>query len=104
MMNDQLARQAKEVSAVLKQLAHPARLRVLCSLLEGEKTVGELVEYSDSSQSWVSQFLSRMKLGGLVDARKEGTYVFYRISEPRLKTLMEAIYKAYCVKQKEKRE
>ncbi len=95
-MKEQLSRQADEVSAVLKQLAHPTRLKVLCCLLEGEKTVTDLVEYADSSQSWVSQFLSKMKAEGLVDSRKDGIFVFYRIAEPRLRVLMEALYKSYC--------
>lgn len=103
MKNHLLAKQATEVSAVLKQLAHPDRLRVLCCLLEGEKTVGELVQYADASQSWVSQFLTRMKLEGLVDAKKEGTFVRYRISDTRLHDLMDAIYKAYCPAFKSKR-
>jgi ArsR family transcriptional regulator, virulence genes transcriptional regulator len=102
-MNDQLARQANEVSAILKQLAHPDRLKVLCSLLEKEKTVGELVEYAGASQSWVSQFLSRMKLEGLVESRKEGTSVHYRIADPRLRTLMQAIYRTYCTGAKQKK-
>lgn len=105
MMKDQLSKNAEEVSGVLKQLAHPTRLKVLCCLLEGEKAVSELVEYADSSQSWVSQFLSRMKLDGLVDSRKEGLFVHYRIAEPRLKVLIEAIYRSYCVTaSKEKRK
>lgn len=102
MMNEQLVRQAKEVSAVLKQLAHPTRLKVLCSLVNEEKTVGELVEYTASSQSWVSQFLARMRLEGLVDSRKQGTFVYYRISDPRLKRLMQAIYKTYCSEKKQR--
>jgi DNA-binding transcriptional ArsR family regulator len=103
-LNEQLRKQAEEVSAVLKQLAHPTRLKVLCCLLEGEKTVSELIAYADASQSWVSQFLARMKLEGLVEARKDGIYVYYRISEPRLKTLMEAIYRAYCGAGKKRKE
>lgn len=103
MMNDDLSRRAEEVAAVLKQLAHPTRLKILCCLLEGERTVTELVAYAGASQSWVSQFLSRMKLAGMVDASKRGVYVHYRISEPRLRTLMSAIYRAYCGPQKKKR-
>jgi DNA-binding transcriptional ArsR family regulator len=104
MMKEQLRKRAEEVSEVLKQLAHPDRLKVLCCLLEGEKTVNELVAYADASQSWVSQFLARMKLAGLVESRKAGTFVHYRIAEPRLKTLMDAIYRAYCVPKPRKKE
>ena len=102
-MNEQLAKQAKEVSLVLKQLAHPDRLRVLCCLVDGEKSVSQLVEFAGASQPWVSQFLARMRLHGLVDTRKDGNFVYYRISEPRLKVLLQAIYKAYCVKVTDKK-
>lgn len=99
MMDEQLAKRAKEVSAVLKQLAHPDRLKVLCGLTESEKTVSELVEYSKASQSWVSQCLARMKLEGMVDSRKEANFVYYRISDPKIKELLRAIYKTYCKKE-----
>ncbi len=104
MTDDKLSKQAEVVSATLKQLAHPDRLRVLCCLTEKEKTVSELIEFSGASQSWVSQLLSRMKLEGLVDSRKEGNFVYYKISDPRLKELMQAIYKTYCLSGKTKRE
>lgn len=96
MNTDQLSTNAIKVSQVLKQLAHPDRLKVLCCLLESEKTVNDLVDYSNASQSWVSQFLSKMKLSGLVDSRKDGTFVYYRIADPRVQILMQGIYRAYC--------
>jgi ArsR family transcriptional regulator len=97
-MKEQLSHKADEVSQVLKQLAHPDRLKVLCHLLEGEKTVNDLVEYSGAAQSWVSQFLSKMKLSGLVEAKKDGIFVYYKIKDHRLKTLLDGIYRAYCKK------
>lgn len=96
MNNEELATRAQEVSAVLKQLAHPDRLKVLCSLSEGEKTVSDLVDYTGASQSWLSQCLSRMRLDRLVETRKEGTFVYYKISDRKLKNLMQSIYKVYC--------
>ena len=95
-MKEDLEKKAEEVAAVLKQLAHPTRLKLLCGLLDGEKTVGELVESLSEAQSWVSQILSRMKLEGLVEARKEGSFVYYRIADPRLDELMKSIYQIYC--------
>jgi DNA-binding transcriptional ArsR family regulator len=101
-MRDLLSKKAAEVSRVLKQLAHPDRLKVLCCMLDGEKTAGELVEYVDASQSWVSQFLSKMKLSGLIDSRKEGVFVYYRIVDPRLKVVMQVLYESYCEPKKSK--
>ena len=101
MRSHQLARQAVEVSATLKTLAHPVRLKILCSLVEGEKTVSEIIAYCGASQSWVSQFLGRMRLEGLVEARKEGNFSRYRIADPQLRELMSSIYRIYCNKKKE---
>lgn len=96
MNSELLSNQATRVSAAMKQLAHPVRLKILCSLVDGEKTVSEIVEYCGASQSWVSQFLGRMKLGGIVEARKDGIYARYRISDQNLKELMKAVHRIYC--------
>lgn len=95
-MNAELSKHAQEVSKTLKALAHPARLKVLCALVGGEKSAGELVEYAGESQSFVSQLLSRMRLEGLIESRKEGTYVHYRISDARVITLMKSIENVFC--------
>lgn len=96
MIESELEKYSEEISGVLKQLAHPVRLKILCCLLEQEKKVSEIVEYTGASQSWVSQFLLRMKLEGLVESRKESKSVFYRIHDPRIKELLKAIQKIYC--------
>lgn len=94
-MND-LKKKSEVVSKVLKVLAHPSRLLLLCSLAESEKTVTELEDASGSSQSAVSQFLKSMKLEGLIDSRREGQFVLYRITNPEVLELMKALYEIYC--------
>jgi len=94
--SDQLARNAEEVARILKQLAHPVRLKILCCLEENEKTVTHIVEHSGASQSWVSQFLARMKLEGLIASRREGSFVYYRIADPRLSRLLKSVREIYC--------
>ncbi|MEW6353035.1 MAG: metalloregulator ArsR/SmtB family transcription factor [Pseudomonadota bacterium] len=80
----------------LKALAHPQRLQILCYLTSGEKTVGELEALCAGSQSAVSQFLARMRAEGLVAARREGQFVFYRISDPKIFKLIESLRKVFC--------
>jgi len=101
-MNAELATNALNVSKVLKALAHPARLKVLCALITGERTVSELVKYSNESQSFVSQLLARMRLEGLIESRKEGAYVHYCIADTRLIDLMKSIESIYCKTKKGK--
>ncbi len=84
------------VSKVLKALAHPQRLLILCTLATGEKTVGAIEEACEASQSAVSQFLNRMRLEGLVTSEKRGSFVYYRISDSNVNQLIKSLYKIYC--------
>ena len=85
-----------EVARILKQLAHPQRLNILCQLALGTKNVPELEKASGASQSSVSQFLSRMKADGLVDCRRENRSVYYRIKDERVTQLLKNMYMTFC--------
>lgn len=85
-----------EVSQILKALAHPQRLMILGNLLQGPKTVSELVDLCEASQSQISQFLMRMKLEGLVRAERSGRFVRYSVADKRLVHLMRIIQTEYC--------
>jgi DNA-binding transcriptional ArsR family regulator len=85
-----------EVSQALKSLAHPVRLKVLCQILEGDKTVNELTEFCEIPQSAMSQFLIRMKNEGVLESRKEGTRVFYQLADLKTKKLLKSIKEIYC--------
>lgn len=85
-----------EVSQILKALAHPQRLMILGNLLQGPKTVSELVDLCEASQSQISQFLMRMKLEGLVKAERSGRFVRYSVADRRLVHLMRIIQTEYC--------
>jgi DNA-binding transcriptional ArsR family regulator len=74
-----------KASTLLKLLAHPVRLSLLCNLLHhGEQSVSALVkmEAGAASQSQISQFLAKMRRSGLVDSHKEGQIVYYAIQSP----------------------
>ncbi len=64
---------------VAKALAHPVRLLMLDAIADGERCVCELTELAGLDQSTVSKHLSVLKQAGIVDDRKEGTKVFYRV-------------------------
>ncbi len=91
-----LRRQSEEIAALLKQLSHPQRLLILCSMAEGEKSVGEIEEACGASQSAVSQFLKGMRLEGLIESRREGKQVFYRIVDKRVLELIRSLYQIFC--------
>jgi DNA-binding transcriptional ArsR family regulator len=68
-------------------LGDETRLSILRSLMEGEKNVGLIVEVTGKTQANVSKHLKLMAGAGLVDRRKEGLQVFYRISDPVVEKL-----------------
>ena len=93
---NELRRRSEEVAALLKQLSHPQRLLILCSIAESEKSVGEIEEACGASQSAVSQFLKLMRLEGLIEPRREGKQIYYKIVDKRVLDLMRSLYGIFC--------
>jgi ArsR family transcriptional regulator len=76
---------------VIKCLGHPLRLRLLEALEGGERTVSELQDHSGASQAAVSQQLATLKAKSIVNCRREGTHVYYRIVEPKVASILGCI-------------
>lgn len=70
-------------------LGHPARVRILELLREGERTVGDLQAELHLDSSGTSQHLGALRKQGLLESRREGTSVYYRVRDPRLFQLLE---------------
>jgi DNA-binding transcriptional ArsR family regulator len=79
------------VAARFKALADPRRLALLSALQGGELTVTDLAEMTRRPQPNVSQHLANLARAGLVDARREGTRVFYRIADPYVLRICDAV-------------
>jgi DNA-binding transcriptional ArsR family regulator len=89
--------EAKKVAELLKILANENRLMILCALIEGDKTVGEIAEYVPKiTQSALSQHLTLLKTAGILQSDKQGMYVTYSIADPRVNEVMETLKKYYC--------
>jgi ArsR family transcriptional regulator, arsenate/arsenite/antimonite-responsive transcriptional repressor len=71
----------RNVMAVLKALADETRVRILMSLVSGELCVCQIVELMELAPSTVSKHMSILKQAYLVDSRKEGRWMFYRLAE-----------------------
>lgn len=67
-----------------KGMAHPKRIHILRTLKAGEKTVNDLAKLTGLQQANVSQHLALLRQVGLLTARREGTSVYYSISDPRI--------------------
>ncbi|MGH7521193.1 MAG: ArsR/SmtB family transcription factor [Gemmatimonadales bacterium] len=73
-------------AATCSILAHPTRLAMIEALRDGERTVSDLVNAVGTSAGNLSQHLGAMRDAGVVEARREGRFAFYRISDPRILT------------------
>jgi DNA-binding transcriptional ArsR family regulator len=90
-------RKAAEAAALLKLLANENRLLILCRLvMEGELSVGGLVEEIGLSQSALSQHLAKMREEGLLATRREAQTVYYRIADPNAARLLALLKNIYC--------
>ncbi len=75
---------------LLKALAHPARLRLLNALRENEECVCHLTALLNQRQAYVSQQLMFLRRAGLIEDRKEGLRIYYRIKDPRVFEVLDA--------------
>jgi ArsR family transcriptional regulator len=91
-----MAEQARAASDLMKALAHEGRLMILCHLVEGERSVGELEALIGARQAAVSQQLARLRLEGLVTSRREGKAIYYSIGDARVQRLIAALHAIFC--------
>ena len=86
--------QAKRIAELLKVLANEHRLLVLCALMKGPLTVGEIHKYTPASA--LSQHLGQLRSTGILASEKQGMNVVYRIQDQRVVALIGAIKAQYC--------
>ena len=91
-----MAVHAGEAAALLKALAHPARLLVLCRLVEGEASVGALQPLTGLSQSALSQHLAVLREMALVSTRREAQTIHYAIADSPALGVLQALHDAFC--------
>lgn len=93
---DAMAERAEQAAAFLKALSHQGRLMILCHLASGEKSVTELERLLGSRQAAVSQQLARLRLEGLVAARRDGKAIYYSIEDGRVGRTIALVYDMFC--------
>lgn len=93
---DKFEAKAEEVSATLAAMANPKRLLVMCTLLAGEKSVGELAEIVQLSPAALSQHLGKMRALRLVATRRDGQTIYYSLASAEVQAMLETLYRVYC--------
>lgn len=97
-MVDPMDAAAADAADMLKSLSNAGRLRILCALVPRDMTVRELEIAVGASQSYVSGQLLRLRSEGLVACERQGRSMCYRLSDPRVRPLLERLYELFCPK------
>ncbi len=79
-------------SSFLKALSGRSRFLLLCHLLDGEKSVGELARLTEARDTAVSQQLALLRREGMVAARRDGQMIFYSLASDEVRHMFEAMY------------
>lgn len=87
---------AAGATALLKALANPHRLIILCHLADGEKSVGELETLLGMRQPHLSQHLARLRRDALVGTRRDSRTIYYRLGSGAAAKVIRLLYALYC--------
>ncbi len=87
---------ADEASGLLRALANRHRLLILCRLLDGERSVGELTDALGIRDSTVSQHLALLRKDRLVRTRRDGQTIWSAISSAPARAVIQVLYRCYC--------
>ena len=80
----------------MKAMAHPLRLKILCTLGGQEVSVQEIVELVGTSQSNISQHLAILRDKGILNSRKDANRVYYKVGDERTLRLIEMMREVFC--------
>lgn len=94
---------ALEAAKLLRAIASPHRLMILCLLTEGEKTVTEIAEVLGARQSLASQHLTHLRLNRLVRVERRGHFAYYTLSHAVARDIVTILYEHYCVQGRDQR-
>ncbi len=93
---DRFQASAGEAAGLLRALSNEKRLMILCQLGDREMSVGQMLPLVGLSQSALSQHLAKLRDERLVATRRDGTTIFYRISEPAVLMVIAVLAEIYC--------
>lgn len=95
---------AERAAGFLKGIANPHRLLILCQLVEGEKSVSELIEATGLAQTSMSQHLAKLRQEGIVTYRRDHRILYYTIQSDIVVKIMTVMYEEFCKKQRDNQQ
>ena len=93
---EQLVHNAQQAEQFLKLMANKNRLMILCSLLNGELSVGQLNERVPLAQSALSQHLASLRKAEIVATRRDGQTIYYYLIDPKVESVITLLYQWFC--------
>ncbi|WP_119678953.1 ArsR/SmtB family transcription factor [Indioceanicola profundi] len=87
---------AHKAAALLKAIGNEKRLLILCHLVDGERSVGELEKLVDLSQSALSQHLARLRKDNLVKTRRSAQTIYYSLNGEEAVVVMHTLHEICC--------
>ena len=93
---DDLSAVAEEAAELLGAMANPKRMLVLCKLLDGERSVGDLAVIVGLSQAALSQLLAVLRRRHLVRTRRDGQSIYYSLSSGEAASIMRTLHEQFC--------
>ncbi len=93
---EEMGEHAADAANLMRALGNESRLMILCSLAEGEHSVGELNERIPLSQSALSQQLARLRRDGLVETRRESQTIYYSLCDGPADRIIHVLQDIYC--------
>lgn len=94
--SDTMREHAGDAARLLKAIANENRLMMLCTLAEGERSVGELNAGLDLSQSALSQHLALLREDGLVHTRRDAQTIYYSLAPGPAYRIIRTLHDIYC--------
>ena len=85
-----------QAARLMEMLAQPSRLKILCILIQGERSVQALADIAELSQPAMSHHLRKLREADLVETRRDGQVKYYSLKGDEVKTVLDALYGLYC--------
>ncbi|HEY1405645.1 MAG TPA: metalloregulator ArsR/SmtB family transcription factor [Spirochaetota bacterium] len=93
---DEMYESSAEVSNILKILGSQIRLLAVCAIGDNELSVQELATTLGTTQSNISQHLSKLKLTNILECRRDGNVIYYRVKDKRIMKLISHLQATFC--------
>lgn len=87
---------ASEACDLMKSLANPHRLMIVCALVDGEKSVGALAQTLGVRETLASQHIGLLRRDGVISARREGQTIYYALHSAHARAVVETLSNLYC--------